>query len=185
MFLRSLVASSLRPFLSISLHFSSRRTRKNYVSHTTAEFYQWGIDIIQHDLLQMYNEFFTTGRTTPPFARGIIVCIPKGNQPKTVEDYRPLTLMNTDYKIYARTTNRLKQTMNQVIHDTQYSATAGRNILDAAPAIRDVIAAGNNKRGGICIITLDFKSVFNNIVAGSCECGNEPSGSIKRGEFLD
>jgi hypothetical protein len=21
-------------------------------------------------------------------------------------------------------------------------------------------------------------------VAGSCECGNEPSGSIKRGEFL-
>jgi hypothetical protein len=21
--------------------------------------------------------------------------------------------------------------------------------------------------------------------AGSCECGNEPSGSIKRGEFLD
>jgi hypothetical protein len=22
-------------------------------------------------------------------------------------------------------------------------------------------------------------------VAGICECGNEPSGSIKRGEFLD
>jgi hypothetical protein len=22
-------------------------------------------------------------------------------------------------------------------------------------------------------------------VAGACECGNEPSGSIKRGEFLD
>jgi hypothetical protein len=22
-------------------------------------------------------------------------------------------------------------------------------------------------------------------VAGTCECGNEPSGSIKRGEFLD
>jgi hypothetical protein len=22
-------------------------------------------------------------------------------------------------------------------------------------------------------------------VAGNCECGNEPSGSIKRGEFLD
>jgi hypothetical protein len=24
-----------------------------------------------------------------------------------------------------------------------------------------------------------------NYEAGSCECGNEPSGSIKRGEFLD
>jgi hypothetical protein len=23
------------------------------------------------------------------------------------------------------------------------------------------------------------------LVAGSCECGNEPSGSTKRGEFLD
>jgi retron-type reverse transcriptase len=43
------------------------------------------------------------------------------------------------------------------------SATTGRNILEAAAAIREIIAAGNNRRGGICLITLDFKSAFDNI----------------------
>jgi hypothetical protein len=130
----------------------------------TAEFYQWGIDILQNDLLQLYNDLFATGRTTYTHARALIVCIPKNNNPKKVEDFRPLTLMNTDYKIYARiTANRLKPTKNDVLHATQYSATTGRNILDAAAAIRAIIAAGKNKRGGICLITLDFKSAFDNI----------------------
>jgi hypothetical protein len=33
---------------------------------------------------------------------------------------------------------------------------------------------------------MDLKeSGWEGVEAGSCECGNEPSGSIKRGEFLD
>jgi hypothetical protein len=72
--------------------------------------------------------------------------------------------MDTDYKIYARIiANRLKPTMSEVLHATQYSATTGRNILDAAAAIWDIIAAGNNRLGGICLVTLDFKSAFDNI----------------------
>jgi hypothetical protein len=30
-----------------------------------------------------------------------------------------------------------------------------------------------------------IQNIFIGIFQGSCECGNEPSGSIKRGEFLD
>jgi hypothetical protein len=73
--------------------------------------------------------------------------------------------MNTDYKIYARIiANRIKQTSHHVLHDAQYSATGARNILlDAATALRDVIAAGSTRRGGMCLVTLDFQSAFNNI----------------------
>jgi hypothetical protein len=129
-----------------------------------AEFYQWGIDILQKDLLQLYNDFFATGQITQGHAHGIIVCIPKTNNPRSVEDFRPLTLMNTDYKIYARIlANRLKPTMNAVLHATQYSAVPGRNILDARAAIRDIIAAGNTRGSGICLATLDFTKAFDNI----------------------
>ena len=38
----------------------------------TAEFYQWGIDILQNDLLQLYNDFFATVSTTHTHASGII-----------------------------------------------------------------------------------------------------------------
>ena len=72
--------------------------------------------------------------------------------------------MNTYYKIYARIlANRLKPTMNAVLHATQYSAVTGRNILDATAAIRDIIAAGNTRRSGICLETWDFTKAFDNI----------------------
>ena len=118
--------------------------------------------IIQKELLELYNNFFTTGHTTPNFSKGIIVCIPKGTHPKTVADYRTLTLLNSDYKIYARIiANRIKQTAQAVIHETQYSATSTRNILDAATALRDVIAAGSLRQSGMCLVALDFQSAFN------------------------
>jgi hypothetical protein len=60
---------------------------------------------------------------------GILVCLPKHNHADTLDDYRPLTLLNADLKIYVRIlANRLKLTMHEIIHDSQYSAGPGRNI---------------------------------------------------------
>lgn len=98
-----------------------------------AEFYSWGqgIRVFHEELLNMYNDLLTTGHVPPIQTRGVIVCLPKKNKPQTVQDYRPLTLLNTDYKLYARIlANRIKPTLNDV-HATQYSAVTGRNILDA------------------------------------------------------
>ena len=38
---------------------------------------------------------------------------------------------------------------------------------------------------GRIILRLDRYGLGWGLVAGTCECGNEPSGSIKSGEFLD
>jgi hypothetical protein len=120
----------------------------------TAEFYSWSKDTITTDMLQLYNSFFQTGTIPKEITRGIIVCLPKNNRPQTVSDYRPLTLLNTDYKIYARVlANRLKTTIRDIINDTQYSAVPGRNILDAATGIRDVIEAGQNTQNGLSVGT--------------------------------
>lgn len=130
----------------------------------TAEFYKWSKDIMTNDLLQVYNSFFETGKIPKEITRGVIVCLSKSNRPKTVSDYRPLTLLNTDYKIYARVlANRIKMTMRDIISDTQYSAAPGRNILDAATGIRDVIAVGQNTQNGFCLLTIDFERAFDNV----------------------
>ena len=39
--------------------------------------------------------------------------------------------------------------------------------------------------GGIRVRGLDWAGSGEGQVAGACECGEEPSGSIKRGKFLD
>jgi hypothetical protein len=33
---------------------------------------------------------------------GVIVCLPKSNDPTTPADFQPITLLNTDYKILTR-----------------------------------------------------------------------------------
>jgi hypothetical protein len=96
--------------------------------------------------------------------QGLIVCLPKKSKPQTVNDYRPLALLNTDHKIYARIlANRLKLTIHDVLYPTQYSAVPGRNIYDATAALRDIIALGTQMTGSICLIALDFNKAFDNI----------------------
>ena len=130
----------------------------------TAELYRWGKDIMQTELLEMYNEMFQNGQMTPQMTQGIIVCIPKNTTPKYVRDYRPLTLLNADYKIYTRIiAHRMQQTLHKVIHKTQHSGIPGRSIVDAAAGLRDITAIGARRRNGICLITLDFQGAFDNI----------------------
>jgi hypothetical protein len=112
----------------------------------------------------MYNGFLSTGSLPSIHKQGIIVCLPKKASAYTLNDYRPLTLLNTDYKIYARIlNNRIKPTLKDVLHASQYSVVPGRNIYDATAAIRDIIALGTQTKGGICIVALDFQKAYDNI----------------------
>ena len=88
----------------------------------------------------------------------------KKTKPEQVTDYRPLTLLNTDYRIYARIlANRLKPQMNDIINETQFSAVTDRSIIDAASGVRDIIAAGQDAYTGVCLIVLDCERAFDNV----------------------
>ena len=57
---------------------------------------------IKTDLLEILNSMYIDGTILENQLNGIIVCITKHAHPVTIDDYRPLTLMNTDYKILTR-----------------------------------------------------------------------------------
>ena len=53
--------------------------------------------------------------------KGLIVCIPKKPDPIRINEYRPLTLMNADYKIMTRIiAERLKPYLTEILHQNQY-----------------------------------------------------------------
>ena len=75
-----------------------------------------------------------------------------------------MTLLNTDYKIYARIlANRIKPQMNDILSEMQYSAVTDRSIIDAASGVRDIIAAGQDAYKGVCLIIIDFERAFDNV----------------------
>ena len=90
--------------------------------------------------------------------------IPKTTNPVAPADYRPITLLNNDYKIMARIiASRLQPILADLLHPSQYCGVPGRTIFDAVATVRDAIAHAERASIPLCVISLDFKEAFDKI----------------------
>ena len=92
---------------------------------------------------------------------GVISCLPKSSDPTTPADFRPITLLNTDYKIMVRViVNRLRPMMEVILHPSQYCGVPGRTIFEAMATVREAISQTEVTR---MPLSLDFQVAFNRI----------------------
>jgi hypothetical protein len=95
---------------------------------------------VKDDLCDILNQMMLRETTDTQQNQGIIVCLPKPNGTQTPEGYRPITFLNTDYKILARIiAHRIRPVMEKM-HESQYCGVPGNNIFDAVTTIRVAIA---------------------------------------------
>jgi len=121
-------------------------------------------DVIKNDLLQIISLMYIEGKLTTRQLQGLIFSLPKKTNPKYVEEYRPLTLLNTDYKILARIiANRLRSCITEILHPNQYCGLQGHSAFDAVAAIREAVAFAEITRTQLCIVSIDFSAAFDNI----------------------
>jgi hypothetical protein len=128
------------------------------------EFYKVTCKVIKYDLCTILNEMFFDGTLTTQQKQGIIMCIPKQTKMTTPEDRRPITLLNTGYKLVTRMiAQRLKPILEKNLSKTQFCGDLGNNILDAVATVRDTIAFAEYTNTPLCVMALDFKQAFDNI----------------------
>ena len=128
------------------------------------EFYSHNWGSIKDDLCEIVNQMFWAGTISQQQKRGVIVCLPKaqGNQPP--EDYRPITLLNSDYKILARIiAQHLRPVLADHLTETQFCEFLGNTIMDAVATVRDTIAYAERRKIPLCVLSLDFKNAFDRI----------------------
>jgi hypothetical protein len=107
------------------------------------------------------NQMFLDVIILPSQKHGIIVCVPKSRRPVYPDDYRPLTLMNTDLKLLSHIlANRLHPWLTSTPANT---GIQGNNILGAVAAICEAVAQAEMTNTPMCIISLDFKVAFDHI----------------------
>jgi len=97
--------------------------------------------------------------------RGVITLIPKkGKNKLLIKNWRPITLLNTDYKILAKLLAlRIETVMPFIICDDQTGYIKGRFIGQNIRIIEDtIIIANENNIPGI-ILTIDFEKAFDSI----------------------
>ena len=128
------------------------------------EVYKSAWDVIKTELLQIINHMFASGPIMAQQAQGHVVCLPKKAHPKKIDYYRPITLLNADYKILARIiANRLNPLLPDIIHPNQYCGIQGNSVFEAVASIRDTIAYAEVTKKPLCIVSIDFNAAFDRI----------------------
>lgn len=95
----------------------------------------------------------------------MIVLIAKSKKPKTVKDYRPISLLCSDYKILTKIlASRLKSILSQIVEENQILAAAKGNIQDLLSLVRDVVLQCKLQSAkSHAVINLDFANAFDRV----------------------
>ena len=116
-------------------------------------------------LVAVYNdiEHFGTIASTC-FSEGWMCPIYKKNDKTDISNYCPITVLNTDYKIFTKTlTNRLTTVAPYLIHPDQASFMKGRKIADQTDLIQLMINKCETDHDNGAIVCLDQEKAYDKI----------------------
>ena len=98
--------------------------------------------------------------------RGILKLVHKDDNldRNNLTNYRPLTLTNTDYKIYSKILgNRIVKAIDVIINSNQTGFVAGRSISTHIRTIDDILILSRKYETEGIMTNLDFKKAFDSI----------------------
>ncbi|CAM2096608.1 unnamed protein product [Caretta caretta] len=97
----------------------------------TVEFYRVFWDILGPDLVTVWAESLQSGVLPLSCRRAVLALLPKKGDLCDLRNWRPISLLSTDYKILAKAISlRLGSVMADVIHPDQTYTVPGRSIFD-------------------------------------------------------
>ena len=105
-----------------------------------ADIYKHFWDVMGADLLQVLRESFQQGTLPLSCTRAALSLLPKKGDLTLLENWRPVALLCTDYKILSKVlANRLNHFMGLLIHKDQSYCVPDRSIMDNLSLMRDVM----------------------------------------------
>ena len=116
-------------------------------------------------LTDMFNHWFAQRAIPGSVTKGVITLLKKGGRHvwDGLDDYRPITLLNTELKILVRVlANHLQLVISDLIGPEQTFAVKGRSIQDNLHLIREVLE-GIKDDTEAALISLDQSKVFDRV----------------------
>ena len=129
------------------------------------EFYKVFWRKLKHFILELFQEIVEEGELHLSARRGIIALIEKtGKDPLLIENWRPISLLCSDYKIYAKVlANRMQLTLDHLIDSSQTGFVKGRNIAQNIMFLQNIMEFCQSKQKSAIIISFDFRKAFDTV----------------------
>ena len=134
----------------------------------TAEFYRYFWDDIKQILYQSILESINNKSLSPSQRIGVINLIAKQKKPPELvylDNWRPITLLNVDYKIYAHIIkNRISYSIPHLISNVQSGFQSGKSTADNLILMSLVLDHfNNNEDDGGLVLQVDFEKAFDSV----------------------
>ena len=131
----------------------------------TKEFYVTFFDTLSEPLFRLYYHCLNTGSLNPTARKGVIQLIPKRGRDETrIGSWRPLMILDYDYKVLARVLAiRMDSVMNQIIGPKQTGFVRGRNIAHNILCTKEIIAYSKKNNRKCVIVNIDFEKCFDSV----------------------
>lgn len=117
-------------------------------------------------LAPLFTHWYNEDCLPKSFGDATVYCLPKTASPQSGLDFRPISLLNADYKIYSRLL--LTRICNQLPHllaATQFGFVPGRQVHDAIDlcrAVQALVAAGKVPET-VTAVLLDFAKAYDTL----------------------
>ena len=134
------------------------------------EFYTTFWDVLGPEIVEVAEDMHRQGRLTESMRSGALSLLYKKGDPRDLANWRPLTMLCVDLKIFAKAlTERLKKTMSLLVHSDQTCGVPGRSATWNLHLIRDAISWVGDRKVPLALVSLDQEKAFDRVDHGFLE----------------
>lgn len=131
----------------------------------TSEFYKHFWPQVGQMLVDSFNHGYRHGSMSNSQKQAVITLLEKkGKDRSYIKNWRPISLLNIDYKIATKTiANRVKEVLPSIIHQDQTGFVKGRNITESVRTLLDTISYMDLKKQSGLMLFLDLEKAFDTL----------------------
>ena len=119
---------------------------------------------MKSDLNEVFNYMFNSKTLTPSQSSGIITLFHKKGDKSMLENWRPITLLCVDYKLFTKIlVQRMKPLLSKFISKEQFCGVPGKSIINCNIMLRDILFYAIENDIELALVNLDFKQAFDKV----------------------
>lgn len=128
------------------------------------EFYKMFWPQLKNIFMKIVSQFEQTGELPSSMKKIVIKHLPKNGDRNLLKNWRPISLMNSDYKILSRVySKKIASVIDKLLTSDQSYCVPARTIYDNLHLLRNTIRHSNLTNSPLAILSLDQTEAFNNV----------------------